>query len=125
VLLMLHPAGGARTPHRTHILTPIVAASRRAQLGVPLPRQPEYVTKGTVRHPKSGRVGVSREEGNVTFSRSGLAQYLIDQARTQYPAIAFHFEAACEGACACVCERNGGRRQHVAQQCACAAGSSM
>lgn len=51
------------------------------QLGVPLPSQQEYVTKGTVRHPKSGKIGISREEGNVTFSRSGLAQYLIDQAK--------------------------------------------
>jgi hypothetical protein len=51
-----------------------------------------------VRHPKSGKVGISREEGNVTFSRSGLAQYLIDQARQAYPdSIRFHFDAACAG----------------------------
>jgi hypothetical protein len=65
---------------------------------VALPQQQEFVTKGTVRHPKSGKVGISREEGNVTFSRSGLAQFLIDQARSLYPtAIRFHFEAACAG----------------------------
>lgn len=69
-----------------------------AQLGVPLPSAREYITKGTVRHPKSGKIGISREEGNVTFSRSGLAQYLIDQARQQYPSsIRFHFEASCSG----------------------------
>lgn len=68
------------------------------QLGVPLPSQQEYVTKGTVRHPKSGKIGISREDGNVTFSRSGLAQYLIDQARQRYPtSIRFHFNAACAG----------------------------
>lgn len=68
------------------------------ELGVPLPSQQEYVTKGTVRHPKSGKIGISREEGNVTFSRSGLAQYLIDQAKALYPnSIRFHFQAACEG----------------------------
>lgn len=56
------------------------------------------ILQGTVRHPKSGKVGISREEGNVTFSRSGLAQYLIDQARLNYPdAIRFHFDAACAG----------------------------
>jgi hypothetical protein len=68
------------------------------QLGVPLPSAREYITKGTVRHPKSGKIGISREEGNVTFSRSGLAQYLIDQARQQYPSsIRFHFGASCSG----------------------------
>lgn len=65
---------------------------------MPLPSAREYITKGTVRHPKSGKIGISREEGNVTFSRSGLAQYLIDQARQQYPnSIRFHFEASCSG----------------------------
>ena len=38
-------------------------------------------TLGTVRHNKKGQVGVSKETDNVTFSRSDLAQYLIDQAR--------------------------------------------
>jgi hypothetical protein len=47
------------------------------QLGVPLPSQREFITKGTVRHDKKGKVGISREEGNITFSRSSLAQYLI------------------------------------------------
>eukprot|EP00882_Tetradesmus_deserticola_P018045 GHRQ01019362.1.p1 GENE.GHRQ01019362.1~~GHRQ01019362.1.p1 ORF type:complete len:224 (+),score=55.99 GHRQ01019362.1:113-784(+) len=47
------------------------------ELGVPLPSQREFITKGTVRHSKQGKIGISREEGNVTFSRSGLAQYLI------------------------------------------------
>lgn len=73
------------------------------QLGVPLPKEAGYVTKGTVRHPKSGNVGISREEGNVTFSRSGLAQYLIDEARKAYPdSITFHFDAPCTGVCLCV-----------------------
>ncbi|KAF8072714.1 kmo [Scenedesmus sp. PABB004] len=67
-------------------------------LGVPLPSAAEYKTKGTVRHNKKGQVGVSREEGNVTFRRSSLAQYLIDQARAAFPtAIRFHFGAALEG----------------------------
>jgi hypothetical protein len=50
------------------------------QLGVPLPSQREFITKGTVRHDKKGKVGISREEGNITFSRSSLAQYLIGAA---------------------------------------------
>lgn len=39
------------------------------QLGVVLPTKGEYVTKGTVRHNKTGKISISREEGNVTFSR--------------------------------------------------------
>lgn len=66
------------------------------ELGVPLPSQREFITKGTVRHDRKGKVGISREEGNVTFSRSSLAQYLIDQARQRYPSqITFHFDSAC------------------------------
>jgi hypothetical protein len=53
-----------------------------AQLGVPLPTQREFITKGTVRHDKKGKIGISREEGNVTFSRSSLAQYLIGEHST-------------------------------------------
>ena len=68
------------------------------QLGVPLPTEGHYVTKGTVRHNKKGKVGISREAGNVTFSRSGLAQYLIEQARQKYPdQIQFHFDSPCLG----------------------------
>uniref|UniRef100_A0A383WAT6 FAD-binding domain-containing protein n=1 Tax=Tetradesmus obliquus TaxID=3088 RepID=A0A383WAT6_TETOB len=68
------------------------------ELGVPLPSQREFITKGTVRHDRKGKVGISREEGNVTFSRSSLAQYLIDQARQRYPSqITFHFDSACAG----------------------------
>jgi len=67
-------------------------------LGVPLPTEGHYVTKGTVRHNKKGKVGISREAGNVTFSRSGLAQYLIGQARQKYPdQIQFHFDSPCLG----------------------------
>jgi hypothetical protein len=65
---------------------------------VALPDEPAFITKGTVRHPPSGKVGISREAGNVCFSRSGLAQFLIDAARSAFPeAITFHFQAACSG----------------------------
>eukprot|EP00878_Enallax_costatus_P016055 GHUV01016834.1.p1 GENE.GHUV01016834.1~~GHUV01016834.1.p1 ORF type:complete len:473 (+),score=145.50 GHUV01016834.1:831-2249(+) len=68
------------------------------ELGVPLPTDGEHVTKGTVRHNRQGKIGISREEGNVTFSRSGLAQYMIDEARKTYPnQINFHFQASCQG----------------------------
>ena len=68
------------------------------ELGVPLPTAAEFVTAGTVRHSRQGQVTVSREEGNVTFSRSGLAQYLIEQATAMFPdAIRFHFAAPCTG----------------------------
>jgi hypothetical protein len=56
------------------------------QLGVPLPSQREFITKGTVRHDRKGKIGISREEGNVTFSRSSLAQYLIGVRSTTCPA---------------------------------------
>lgn len=49
------------------------------QLGVPLPTQGEYVTKGTVRHSKQGKIGISREEGNVTFSRRSVKTRLDAQ----------------------------------------------
>lgn len=43
------------------------------------------------------QVRVSKEEGNVTFSRSSLAQWLIEQARQRYPgSIKFHFGAECK-----------------------------
>eukprot|EP00879_Flechtneria_rotunda_P010233 GHRR01010699.1.p1 GENE.GHRR01010699.1~~GHRR01010699.1.p1 ORF type:complete len:574 (+),score=201.61 GHRR01010699.1:88-1722(+) len=67
------------------------------ELGVLLPKSGEHITKGTVRHPKNGKLGISREEGNVTFSRSGLAQYLINQARSFYPdQVKFHFSCTCQ-----------------------------
>jgi hypothetical protein len=37
------------------------------------------MSQGTVRHSKKGKVSVSRESGNVTWSRAGLAQFLIDE----------------------------------------------
>jgi ubiquitin carboxyl-terminal hydrolase 48 len=39
------------------------------QLGVPLPDDPATVTLGTVTHNAKGKVRVSKESGNVTFSR--------------------------------------------------------
>lgn len=40
---------------------------------------------------------MSKEEGNVTFSRSGLAQWLIDTAKQRYPGrIAYYFNASAE-----------------------------
>lgn len=39
-----------------------------------------FVASGTVRHNRKGQTSITKEEGNVTFSRSGLAQYMIDQA---------------------------------------------
>ena len=40
---------------------------------------------------------MSKEEGNVTFSRSGLAQWLIDTARQRYPGrIAYYFQASAD-----------------------------
>jgi hypothetical protein len=69
-----------------------------SQLGVALPTEGHYVTKGTVRHSKKGKVSISKEAGNVTFSRSGLAQYLIEQSRQKYPdQIQYHFDSPCQG----------------------------
>ena len=40
------------------------------------------------------QVSPGREVGNVTFSRSGLAQWLINEARARYPtSIKFVFNA--------------------------------
>ena len=48
--------------------------------------------------PPLPQVSVSREEGNVTFSRSGLAQFLINVARRRFPdKLSFSFEADCRG----------------------------
>eukprot|EP00877_Chromochloris_zofingiensis_P014865 jgi/Chrzof1/9632/Cz04g10110.t1 len=85
------------------------------QLGVELPYEGHYVTKGTVRHDKKGKVSVTKETGNVTFSRSGLAQYLIDQAKAKYPGkIKFHFDAECEGIDMAAKTAIFARRQHAA-----------
>jgi hypothetical protein len=40
---------------------------------------------------------IVKEAGNVTFSRSDLAQFLINEARSKYPdSIRFHFERGVE-----------------------------
>lgn len=62
------------------------------QLGVALPTAPQFRTLGSVRRDKKGRVQVVKEEGNLIFSRSTLAQFLIDQAKAKFPgAITFRF----------------------------------
>ncbi|GFR39880.1 hypothetical protein Agub_g382 [Astrephomene gubernaculifera] len=67
------------------------------ELGVKLPEDEHFRTLGTVSHNEKGKVRVSKEEGNVTFSRSSLSQWLIDTARSRYPGrIAFHFQSAAE-----------------------------
>lgn len=56
-----------------------------------------FKSKGTVRHGKDGKVRVGREEDNLTYSRSELAQLLIEAARKRHPdRIRFHFGAACK-----------------------------
>lgn len=41
---------------------------------------------------------LNREEGNVTWSRSDLAQFLINEAQQRYPnQIRFHFNKEVEG----------------------------
>ncbi|GIL95578.1 hypothetical protein Vretimale_1533 [Volvox reticuliferus] len=67
------------------------------ELGIKLPDDEHFKTLGTVSHNAKGKVRVSKEEGNVTFSRSGLAQWLIDTARRRYPGkINYYFQAAVE-----------------------------
>jgi kynurenine 3-monooxygenase len=64
------------------------------ELGVALPTDPHFLTAGSVRHSAKGKVSVVKEPGNITWSRSGLAQYLINAARMAYPAsINFDFNA--------------------------------
>ncbi|GAX76027.1 hypothetical protein CEUSTIGMA_g3470.t1 [Chlamydomonas eustigma] len=68
-----------------------------AELGISLPTDPHFITQGSVRHPPNGKVSVVKEAGNVTFSRSDLAQFLINEARSKYPdSIRFHFERGVE-----------------------------
>ncbi|KAG1675257.1 hypothetical protein FOA52_016288 [Chlamydomonas sp. UWO 241] len=63
------------------------------ELGIALPTDPHFLTQGTVRHSAKGKVSVNKEAGNVTWSRSDLAQFLINEARKRYPdSISFHFE---------------------------------
>lgn len=66
------------------------------ELGIALPTDPHYLTQGTVRHTPKG-VSINREEGNVTWSRSDLAQFLITEAKQRYPnSINFHFNKEVE-----------------------------
>lgn len=68
------------------------------EIGVDLPTDPHYLTQGTVRHSNKGKVSFTKEEGNITWSRADLAQYLIDQAKQKYPGqISFFFEKEVEG----------------------------
>ncbi|KAG2449076.1 hypothetical protein HYH02_005825 [Chlamydomonas schloesseri] len=67
------------------------------ELGVKLPEDEHFRTLGTVSHNAKGKTRVSKEEGNVTFSRSGLAQWLIDTARRRYPGrITYNFNVTAE-----------------------------
>ncbi|KXZ44087.1 hypothetical protein GPECTOR_74g701 [Gonium pectorale] len=67
------------------------------ELGIKLPDDEQYKTLGTVTHNAKGKTRVSKEEGNVTFSRSSLAQWLIDTARRRYPGrIAYYFNAGAD-----------------------------
>ncbi|KAF5842142.1 hypothetical protein DUNSADRAFT_9101 [Dunaliella salina] len=62
------------------------------RLGIPLPSSDHYRSLGTVRHPDKGEQRVTQETGNRTFSRSDLAQMLVDEARRRFPSqIKFHF----------------------------------
>ncbi len=61
----------------------------------PPPARPSFATFSPLL--RSPQVRVSKEEGNVTFSRSGLAQWLIDTARKRYPGrINYYFQAAAD-----------------------------
>lgn len=74
-----------------------VRVGGHAQLNIPLPTDPHNASLGTVSHNAKGKVRVSKESGNITFSRSQLAQWLIEQARSRYPGrITFTFGAPCE-----------------------------
>ncbi|GLC46748.1 hypothetical protein PLESTF_000431900 [Pleodorina starrii] len=67
------------------------------ELGIKLPDDEHFKTLGTVSHNVKGKTRVSKEEGNVTFSRSGLAQWLIDTARKRYPGrINYYFQASAD-----------------------------
>lgn len=81
----LHEPGHHRlppfTPTHTHHSNLITSKHNCSQLGVPLPTEGHCMSQGTVRHSKTGKVSLSRESGNVTWSRAGLAQFLIDQVR--------------------------------------------
>ncbi|KAG2495591.1 hypothetical protein HYH03_006191 [Edaphochlamys debaryana] len=67
------------------------------ELGIKMPADEEYKSLGTVRHSAKGKVSVSKEDGNVTFSRSSLAQWLIDTARQRYPGrILYYFNQSAE-----------------------------
>jgi len=67
------------------------------RLGIPLPDDPHFKSLGTVRHDAKGKTSVSKESGNVTFSRNDLAQFLVDEARQRYPSsITYHFNAEAE-----------------------------
>ena len=69
-------------PGRAYIIILIPRGQRAlADLGVPLPTKGHCMSQGTVRHSRAGKVTVSKEAGNVTFSRAGLAQFLIDEVR--------------------------------------------
>ncbi|GFH10966.1 monooxygenase [Haematococcus lacustris] len=70
------------------------------RLGIPLPNDDNYKSLGTVRHDSKGKVSVSKEEGNITFSRTDLAQFLVDQARARYPdSIHYNFQATATHRC--------------------------
>ncbi|MEW5313392.1 MAG: hypothetical protein WDW38_004963 [Sanguina aurantia] len=82
-------------PGRAYIIILIPRGqSALEELKIPLPTDPNFLTQGTVRHQPNGKLGITKEPGNVTFSRSGLAQFLISEARTRFPDnIKFHFNA--------------------------------
>jgi ubiquitin carboxyl-terminal hydrolase 48 len=92
------PASDAVDTGRAYIIILIPRGQAAlSELGIELPKSGHNVSQGTVRHARSGTVSVTKEPGNVTFSRAGLAQFLIDEAKRRYPdKIAFHFEAPCQ-----------------------------
>lgn len=91
------PSQDAVDTGRAYIIILIPRGQKALQeLGVPLPTEGHCMSQGSVRHSRAGKVSISREAGNVTFSRAGLAQFLIDQARSRYAdRIKFHFNAHC------------------------------
>jgi len=74
-------------------------ATRHAQQAgdVGVENSPEQCVSGQlVVHSRLGTLSTSVEERSVCFTRAGLAQMLIDEARAKYPEqIRFHFNVSC------------------------------
>jgi len=87
------PSADAVDTGRAYIIALIPRGQATLErLGIPLPSSDHYRSLGTVRHPEKGEPRVTQETGNRTFSRSDLAQMLVNEARRRYPSqIKFHF----------------------------------